>query len=63
MAASAVGRPACFRPPSVMCLRALRGGGELSLADQRIMQPSALKRPNCQWRAFDGAPSAIDQDI
>lgn len=27
------------------------------------MQPSALMLPNCQWRAFDGAPFAIDQDI
>jgi hypothetical protein len=27
------------------------------------MQPSALTPSNCQSRAFDGAPSAIDQDI
>lgn len=27
------------------------------------MQPSALMLPDCQWRAFDGAPFAIDQDI
>lgn len=64
VAACVVGRRACFRPPPVMCLRALRGRGTTSpWPDQRIMQPSALMLPNCQWRAFDGAPFAIDQDI
>lgn len=64
VAVCVVGRRACFRPPSVMCLRALRGRGTTSpWPDQRIMQPSALMLPNCQWRAFDGAPFAIDQDI
>lgn len=54
--------PSLFPPTIGDVSEGLEGGG-LSLADQRIMQPSALKRPICQWRAFDGAPSAIDQDI